>query len=262
LSIAVALAGSEAAFAEQMNQRAAEIGMTDTHFVTSSGLDHDEHYTTARDMALLACTAMNHPLFEAVAARKEATVEVKGVNPRKRTFTNHNRLLKETDGFIGVKTGFTKKSGRCLVSCCQRNGIRVVTVTLKDPDDWNDHRYLTDLAFTKVETAVMGGGGLQITVPVVGGTASTIRLKDPLPQLAVIPNGRSNDIIMKIETEPFLYAPVYPEQDAGRVTFWLDGELIGESVLLTDENVDYVVRKRPWWQRLWQKLLQWLGFGK
>jgi D-alanyl-D-alanine carboxypeptidase/D-alanyl-D-alanine carboxypeptidase (penicillin-binding protein 5/6) len=262
LSIAVALAGSEAAFAEQMNQRAAEIGMTDTHFVTSSGLDHDEHYTTARDMALLACTAMNHPLFEAVAARKEATVEVKGVNPRKRTFTNHNRLLKETDGFIGVKTGFTKKSGRCLVSCCQRNGIRVVTVTLKDPDDWNDHRYLTDLAFTKVETAVMGGGGLQITVPVVGGTASTIRLKDPLPQLAVIPNGRSSDIIMKIETEPFLYAPVYPEQDAGRVTFWLDGELIGESVLLTDENVDYVVRKRPWWQRLWQKLLQWLGFGK
>jgi hypothetical protein len=99
-------------------------------------------------------------------------------------------------------------------------------------------------------------------VPVVGGTASTIRLKDPLPQLAVIPNGRSSDIIMKIETEPFLYAPVYPEQDAGRVTFWLDGELIGESMLLTDENVDYVVRKRPWWQRLWQKLLQWLGFGK
>ncbi len=262
LTIAIALAGSEEAFAEQMNRRAAELGMTDTHFVTASGLDHDEHYTTARDMALLACVAMDHPLLEAVAARTQATVDIGGKTPRKRTFTNHNRLLKETDGFIGVKTGFTKKSGRCLVSCCQRNGIRVVTVTLKAPDDWNDHRYLTNHAFTKVETAVMGGGGLEITVPVVGGTASTAKLKDPLPQLAVIPNGRKNDIIMKIETEPFLYAPVYPEQDAGRVTFWLDGELIGESMLLTDENVDYVVRKRPWWQRLWQKLLQWLGIGK
>ncbi|MBQ9083347.1 MAG: hypothetical protein IJY28_07595, partial [Clostridia bacterium] len=68
-------------------------------------------------------------------------------------------------------------------------------------------------------------------------------------------------IVMKIETEPFLYAPVQPEQDAGRVSFWLDGALIGESALLTTENVEYVRRKRPWWQRWWDTLLQWLGVG-
>ena len=151
LTIAIALAGSEAEFAAQMNRRAAELGMTGTHFVTASGLDDDEHYTTARDMALLACAAMDNPVLEGVAARTQATVDIGGKQPRKRTFTNHNRLLKEMDGCIGVKTGFTKKSGRCLVSCCQRDGIRVVTVTLKAPDDWRDHVYLTDFAFTQVE---------------------------------------------------------------------------------------------------------------
>ena len=108
---AIAVAGSVDKFVQMMNDRAEQIGMTNTHFVTPSGLDDDEHYSTAYDMALLAVEALKNKYLAFAAASRTMTVSY-GSPPYDRTLTNHNKLLGSYDGCIGLKTGFTKKSGR------------------------------------------------------------------------------------------------------------------------------------------------------
>lgn len=136
-------------FQTAMNTKAAELGMTSTHFVTPSGLDDSEHYSTAHDMALLAAAAMSNDEFASIASSKTMTVKYNS-GATISTFTNHNKLLSYVDGCIGVKTGFTKKSGRCLVSAVKRDGTTLICVTLNAPDDWNDHTKLYDECFSRL----------------------------------------------------------------------------------------------------------------
>ena len=146
--IAAEIAGDSKKFAEKMNEKAAQIGMKRTHFVTPSGLDDKEHYTCCYDMALLAAYAMNNADFRKACS----TLSYRSVYNNEstvRTYTNHNRLLRELDGCIGIKTGFTKKSGRCLVTACEREGKRLIAVTLCAPDDWNDHKALYNYGFAQ-----------------------------------------------------------------------------------------------------------------
>ncbi len=256
LAIAITLDGSEAAFVARMNRRAAELGMTGTHFVTASGLDDDAHYTTARDMALLGCAAMESPEFVSIVSRQTMTVDFLSPAVR-RTFYNHNRLLREMDGCIGIKTGFTKKSGRCLVSCCERDGVRMVAVTLNAPDDWNDHKQLMRRAFAMVEPVLLTGDGLNVQVPVVGGATESTTLTAAGSVRAAIPSGRSDAIEMRIESEPCLYAPVSPGRVAVRVSYWLDGECVGELPLMTSAEISYVRRTRTIWEQVvdfWTRL--------
>ena len=138
---AVRISGSMKAFVAEMNRRAASLGMNNTHFVTPSGLDAEEHYSTAYDMALLARAALQNPLFAGIAASRRMTVSY-GQPPYARSLLNHNRLLSLYGDAIGVKTGFTKKAGRCLVSAAEKDGVRLICVTLNCPDDWNTHAAL------------------------------------------------------------------------------------------------------------------------
>ena len=148
-AIALTVRPSFEEFAALMNERAKEIGAQNTSFVTPSGLDNAQHYTTAYDLALIAREAMANPVFSDIARKSIAQVEFQ--NPVKTcTLSNHNRLVKEYEGAIGVKTGFTKKSGRCLVSCAERDGVKLLVVTLNDPDDWKDHKALLDYGFSQV----------------------------------------------------------------------------------------------------------------
>lgn len=110
---AISVAGSIENFAELMNKKAKEFGMTNTHFVTPSGLDDEEHYTTAYDMSKLAVYAMKNADFAEACASKTATLEY-GNPPYRRTLTNHNKLLQYYEGAIGIKTGFTKNRGGVL----------------------------------------------------------------------------------------------------------------------------------------------------
>ena len=112
MAAAITLGGSLEGFAQLMNERAREIGCEDTNFVTPSGLDAEEHYSCAYDMALIAREAMKNPTFASIASSKTAKATF-GNPPQERTLSNHNRLLRMYDGAIGVKTGFTKKAGRC-----------------------------------------------------------------------------------------------------------------------------------------------------
>ena len=139
LALADACGGLDV-FVDAMNAKARELGMEDTSFENPNGLDGEKQYSTAYDMALLACRAMEDPALRRICSTKTATVG-------ERTMENHNKLLSRLEGCIGLKTGYTKAAGRTLVSCCERDGRRLVAVTLCDGDDWNDHERLYEMGF-------------------------------------------------------------------------------------------------------------------
>ena len=132
--------GGEEIFVEKMNALARRIGMENSSFRNPNGLDAEGHRSTARDMARLAAYAADDPAFVRLCSTTGASVAG-------RSMSNHNKLLKRVDGCIGMKTGYTKAAGRTLVSCAEREGRRLVAVTLKAADDWTDHEKLYELGF-------------------------------------------------------------------------------------------------------------------
>ncbi len=125
-------------FVNEMNEVARWAGAYNSSFENPSGLDGENHYVTALDMACITAYALENEAFSKIVATKTAVI--KSENGNERYLKNHNRLLWESDDYIGVKTGFTKKAGRTLVSAVEKNGKTYICVTLKAPDDWNDHR--------------------------------------------------------------------------------------------------------------------------
>ena len=145
-AVAEAVAGSTGNFITLMNARAAALNMTDTHYADVSGHDFADHYSSARDLAMLAETAMNHPLFRRIVATQELTIRTVDA---KRTFhfRNSNRLIGTIPEVTGIKTGYTSGAGRCLVSMAERDGSQVLVVLLNDTQRWSDAPRLFDQAF-------------------------------------------------------------------------------------------------------------------
>ena len=131
-------AGNVEAFTILMNKKARAFGAYNTNFTNPHGLPDDNHYTTAYDLARISAFAMDNKLFAEIVKTKNKTISWEG-SQWNRSLSNHNKLLKMYEHAIGIKTGFTKKDGRCLVSAAEKDGQRLVAVTLSAPDDWNDH---------------------------------------------------------------------------------------------------------------------------
>ena len=248
---AIAIGGNVAGFADLMNQRAAALGMEDTHFVTPSGLDDDDHYTTALDMAKLGAAAISNDSFRAICSQTAMGVAFE--TPSKTvTMTNHNRLLKLYDGCIGIKTGFTKKAGRCLVSAAERDGVTLVAVTLHAPDDWNDHRALLDYGFSQVEAVSLGTEAV-FSLPVVGGVTDTVSVAAVgEPQTTVVPAGQT--VAQTVELPRFVYAPVESGDIVGRLVYTVDGVEIASLPLAVSEPVEPAEKQ----EGLWKKAARWI----
>ena len=146
-SVALALAcdGSLTAFCDRMNRLATSIGLTRTHFANPHGLPDEGHYTTAKELALLSAYAMHNPLFASIVGKKSYHCRS---SLALRTFTNHNKLLSFSKDAVGIKTGFTKTSGRCLVGAAKKDGVLLISVTLNAPNDWRDHESLFRYGFS------------------------------------------------------------------------------------------------------------------
>lgn len=227
---AIALAGSREKFAERMNERAAQIGMTQTHFVTPSGLDDAMHYSTAYDMALLGCEAIRNPQFLHICSSKSMAA-CYGNPPYRRILSNHNRLLKLYTPCIGVKTGFTKKSGRCLVSAARRDGVTLVAVTLNAPDDWNDHISLYEYGFSAVHCAPLESEQTILSVPVAGGLQKDIQAGFVSVPCAVY-DAQDGAVKRTVYLKPFVYAPAEQGDVVGKAVYTQ-----GEKILCTADIV-------------------------
>lgn len=222
---AILIAGSLKDFARLMNARAKQLGMSSTNFVTPSGLDDENHYTTAADMAKLAAAAMCNSAFAEAAGSTSAQLEY-GSPPYKRTLTNHNKLLRLYDGCNGVKTGFTKKSGRCLVSSAERGGKRVIAVTLNAPDDWNDHKYLLDFGFSQLSDREFLPPKLP-KLRVAGGTNKRVPLTSESVTLHMA-QADLDRIQTQLELPPCVFAPVKKGEKVGCVRYLLGGKTAAE----------------------------------
>ncbi len=219
---AIALSGSVNEFVKLMNNKAQEMGLKDTHFETPSGLDGNEHYTTAYELALITKYALQNENF-ASAAKAESATLCYGNPPYRRTLTNHNKLLKAYDDVIGVKTGYTKKSGRCLVSASKKDGKYVIAVTLNDPNDWADHRALLDLGLAALQTVDITPKQTKIKIPVQNGNENFIELEISSKRFSL---KETENLRAEVVAPEFVYAPVNKGDKIGKVYYYLSDELI------------------------------------
>ena len=247
---ALYLAGSQEAFAERMNARAKELGLENTHFVTPSGLDAQEHYSTALDMARLAQEALKNHWFQELSSSR--TYQVQFQAPEKAvSYENHNKLLRLYEGCIGVKTGFTKKSGRCLVSAAQRDGVTLIAVTLNAPDDWNEHCLLLDYGFSVVKPVSFNGKEFSLSLPLTGGEKEGVKVQGleggELPLFAE----EAQKITKRVFLPRFVYAPVKKGDTLGKIVYYLDGTQIFSIPVAAQENVASIQKEKD---GIWKKI--------
>ena len=260
-AVAFLTAGTLEDFATLMNEQAEKMGLLHTHFVTPHGLDAEGHHTTAKDLARLTAAALKNPDFREIVStyKKEIPLhETEGV----RLLVNHNRLLKSYEGCIGVKTGYTKKSGRCLVSAAERDGLTLIAVTLNAPDDWNDHKAMFDFGFANYESVPLTQIGEQYAVlPVVGGESSgkdggaTVGVKNTEGAYVTLKKG-TYEIHKETYLPRFLYAPVTKGQEIGYVKYYMGDTLLIKIPLYTCEAV--ALYEKP---SLWQRILSFFGLS-
>ena len=249
VAIANHVGGSIEGFAEMMNAKAEELGLENTHFKNPHGLDDPEHYTSASDLAKIAACALKNSKFKEIVSTYKKTIplnETEGV----RLLINHNKMLKNYDGAIGMKTGYTKKSGRCLVSAAERDNVQIIAVTLDAPNDWQDHKSMLDYGFSLFECRVLcAQDELRITHPVVGGTDSYTVLTNRQPVSVIVPKN-SGEIESTIELFRSSYAPVSQNQVLGKIIYTLDGEIVGESELYAIFGVNKALYKSSLWEKI------------
>lgn len=234
--VAFVLGGTVNGFVNMMNRKGRELGLENTNFVTPSGLDGEEHYTTARDLAKLARYAMQMQEFSKAAASKSAVLNY-GNPPYRRSLTNHNKLLQSFEGAVGVKTGFTKKSGRCLVSAAKRDGKYVIAVTLNDPDDWLDHKNMLSYGFEAIKQTEILPETAEYEIPVIGGEASAVSVKvEPY----IVNSLETEGFTCEINLPRFVYAPVKAGDKLGSVVYRKNDTVIEKVALSAENGVDSV----------------------
>lgn len=239
---AVALAeyvgGSVEAFCEMMNRKAEAIGARQTHFVNPNGLAEEGHYTTAYDLGLIACYALENETFREIVSTTE-----KSVSWNKRSYdrklSNHNKMLRMYEGCDGVKTGFTKSTGRALVTSATRDGMQVVAVTLNAPDDWNDHRMLLDQAFADYRTVrVFPKGGFVRSIPVLGGKKDAAGIMTEVGLAFVCSKEDQPEYQLQVQLPDHLTAPVKRGDKVGYGAVLVNGEIVAQSDLYAADTVE------------------------
>ncbi len=258
--IARHVAGSEEEFVRMMNEKAAQIGMTNSHFVNPHGLHDDDHYSTAYDMALLLKAAMENEHFEKIISTKTYKIPLNNTDGY-RFLSNHNRLLKTYEDCIGGKTGYTKTAGRCLATVARRDGATLIMVTLNAPNDWADHKNMFEYGFSlysKISLATPGS--ISYTLPVVSGKKSTVKVENIIGLDMLLRDQSKIETV--VELPQFLYAPIdavelpYDEisyktvTPVGKAIFYYDGVMVGQVELYATEAVE-AEEIKSFWQKLW-----------
>lgn len=241
-------AGSIEKFAGLMNREAEKLGMENTHFVNPHGLDADGHYSTAADLAILMRAAMENEDFARISGTKTITFD-------ERTFKNHNRLLWTCDGVCGGKTGYTLHAGRILVTCCRRDGMSLICVTIDDRSDWRDHTALYGWAFSRLcRTELFSAGHVFRSVPIIAGTSDSVSIF-PADDLTVT-SLKDDEVTWKAELPRFLYAPLQDGEAVGKLTAYVNGAPAAETELLCKTGVPEDANQRlDFWEKLKRSLL-------
>lgn len=244
VALAIYCGGTVEGFAQMMNDKARSLGLTGTHFSNPHGLDAPDHYSTARDLAVLSAYAMKNPVFS-------MTVSTKSVTAGQRVLRNHNKLLWQVEGANGVKTGYTKAAGRILVSGALRQGRQLIAVTINAPSDWADHKKLLEEGFSRfsVKDIIAAGDCLGVQ-QIAGGDADEVELLAGEDFSYALAQGEQ--VSIELPGPGFVYAPVSRGQEAGCAHVLVDGSPVGKIPLLYGQTVQRQIDPEL---SLWEKLL-------
>ena len=234
VALAIHVGGSEEQFVSMMNDKAKALGLQNTNFANPSGLPDDSHYTTARELAIITAHALDNDVFRQIVSSESAKVPYNN-NPGGRTLKNHNKLLTMYDNAIGVKTGFTKKAGRCLVSAAEENGVTLICVTLNDGDDWNDHIAAFDYGFSIAQRLTLASAGeINVSLETPDGRTVTAVNRNDLSTVVF----EQSTVTNVIKADKFVYAPKNVGDSVGSVVFFVNGAEAAQDDLCLTESID------------------------
>ena len=238
--------GSVEEFVGRMNEKAAQLGMVNSHFANPNGLNAEGHYSSAYDMALLARACLKNEALAEIAATKSATVDG-------RVLTNHNKLLWQYEGCIGLKTGYTEKAGRTLVSAARRGGMTLIAVTLNDPDDWRDHTALLDYGFSTYAPVTLTEEGKAVARrPVSGSLVPFVEIQ--AAETVRIPVCEEDKIDWELQwDQEALEAPLRAGGSAGRMICRVNGEEAACVPLVFAQDVDRALQPPG---GIWTRLME------
>lgn len=230
-AVAYHIAGSIEGFAELMNDKAVELGLDNTSFTNPHGLDDDGHYSTARDIAVIMQAAMKNEVFARIVSTKSVTIDG-------HSYTNHNKLLWTCEGATGGKTGYTKAAGRTLVSCCEREGVRLICVTLNDSDDWKDHIELYNKIFQEYKKITIADANeAYAELPVISGRncdSVTVRAEKTVTLMLT----DADNVEIAVNLPKFVYAEVTEGDTVGYITWTVNGDTGGTIGLVFTESIE------------------------
>lgn len=248
---AVEIAGSEEAFVRLMNQRAAELGLQNTQYRNPSGLDAEGHYSSARDLAALAAHALENEDFADIVSKQEIRMAF-GNPPYNRSLYTTNKLLERYPYAIGVKTGYTDDAGLCLVTAAEKDGTRLIIVTLNGKDDVNTHMRLYEHFFPLLARVDLSGFTEGLSVPVTGGTRDSVAAVPAAEPEAALLEREYDELTREVELPQFVYAPVEAGQVLGEIRLLSGDKVVWQSALVADSDVPALTRER-------QGILEFIG---
>lgn len=249
VALAEHIGGSIEGFAEIMNNRAKELGLENTHFVTPHGLDADEHYTTAYELAKLTNYALNNEIFAKIVGTKTYTVTINGYP---KTISNTNELLGNLNGVYGVKTGFTNGANRCLVTACKRNNLDIICVVLgadtkkfrtQDSIKLIEYSFKT---FTPVNVQELVNKKFEEwkheninCFEIIKGQTQNVELKINPLEYSTLPinNNSIKDLNILINCKQILNAPVLKDSYLGKIEVYSGEEVLTSCDILLNCNI-------------------------
>ncbi|TCP59521.1 D-alanyl-D-alanine carboxypeptidase [Tumebacillus sp. BK434] len=237
---------TEQGFVELMNQKVAELGLTQTHFANPHGLDAQEHYSSAHDMAVLTAYALRNPVFAEIVKTKVKSIPMPG-EAWDRKMYNKNKMLTRYDGADGVKTGYTKAAGRCLASSATKDGRQIAVLTLDASSDWDDHARLLNYGFEKYKfMPVVKEHDVLQTVPVEDGMKQEVDVVVGHEFNFPLREEEQEKLTRKVELEDSLDAPIAAGQKVGEMKFYFEERLVGEVPILAGHDV----QEKSFWEKV------------
>ena len=241
VALAIYCGGTVEGFVDLMNDKAYTLGLANTQFENPNGLDSPGHFSSAKDLAVLASYAMENPVFA-------KTVSTKTVRAGERYLTNHNKLLWRVPGADGVKTGYTRSAGRTLVSSAVRDNRRVVAVTLDDGNDWQDHKMLLEQGLSRFHPEnIIAEGDLLGTREVLGGEDRQVELLAAEGFSYHLAQGEEPYILLS--GSEFSYAPVVSGGRAGFAYVMLGDKAVGRVPLVYGQTIEQEQEEKSFWER-------------
>ncbi len=247
-TIAEGVGGSVEKFVEMMNRKAISLGCTSTHFSNPHGLPDNEHFTTARDLAIISADAYRNENFRKIVSSHKVKLDYMNL-----VLENSNKLLETYEYANGMKTGFTKAAGRCLVSSAEKDGVSLICVTLNAPDDWNDHISLLEDCFNRVEkTVVYDTGKYKTSVPSLGGKTD-VEVINTEPVYGLKINGNDVEYSFTENLPVSIFAPIDAGTTVGHLVVDFENNRVGAVPMAVCRTVDLNSRELSFFERFFMK---------